>query len=66
MATGELRKKILDECPDDFRTELYNWISEIEISLCDVLNNFDINCVEDLHKIEDAKTALVDIVDGLY
>lgn len=66
MQKGELRTKILDECPDDFREVLECWINDVEHLLHGTLDHFDIDGVDDLHKIGDAKRAIEDIHGGLY
>lgn len=66
MQKGELRKKILDESPDEFLDTLVDWVDDLESMLVDVLSYFDIGGVDDLHKIEDAKREIEDITDGLY
>jgi len=66
MKQGELRRKLTDECPEEFLEYLEDWCNDLESLLSDALGNFDIDGVEDLHKIEDAKRAVEDIKDGMY
>lgn len=66
MKKGELRTKIMDECPEGFEDTLKDWIDNLEQSVGHVIDELDIVCISDLGKIEDAKSALDDIHDGLY
>lgn len=66
MNKGELRQKIMDECPDEFSEELGCWIDDLENLLHSALDNFDVKSVQDLHRIEDAQQAIEDIRVGLY
>jgi hypothetical protein len=66
MSKGELRTKIMDECPDGFEEILKGWIDDLEQSIADVVSDLNIECISDLANIEGAKSALDDIYDGLY
>lgn len=66
MSTGKLRKEILDACPEDFTDELSGWIDDVESRLSDALGSFDIDGVDELHKIEDAKRSIEELKDDLY
>lgn len=63
---GELREKILDECPDDFRDELADWINDLEQRMEEIVDLLDISSVHDLSDIEDAKSKLEDLKDAIW
>lgn len=67
MRRGELRKEILDDCPDDFRDTLDGWINGVESNFKSILETLDdVRGLDDLHKIQCARNALDEMCDGLY
>ncbi len=66
MFKGKLRNEIMEDCPEEFKEELKDWIDDLEAKLNSVLSELDIDSLSDLRNIEDAKEELEQIADGLY
>ena len=67
MRKGKLRKEIIDQCPEEFRDCLGDWINDLELCFKDILSKLDdVNNLGDLHMIEDVRNDLSEMCDGLY
>ena len=66
MNRGELRKEILENCPDEFDEELNVFISKVEGLVDDILSSLVINDISELYKIEEAYELADNLHDGLY
>ena len=63
---GDLRKEIMDECPEEFEETLKDFIDKIEGLSSDILSNLNINSINELDKIEDAYRLTDELCDGLW
>ena len=66
MKRGELRSEIMSECPSEFEGKLYDWISDLEGNINDIISRLDIRSLQDLHQIADAEEELRELRDALY
>lgn len=67
MNKGEMRKKILDLCEDeDLERILSDWIDEVESALGEAIDLLDIDDINQLGQIEEARSNLISIHDALY
>lgn len=66
MQKGELRKEIMDGCPEEFENSLKNSVDKLEGLLNAILNKFEINSITDISNVEDACNLVDDLCDSLY
>lgn len=67
MKKSELREKILDECPDEFKNDLEDWINEIEELINESLKSLEGSIdTMDIEDFNDAWQMLNDLSYGIY
>lgn len=62
----ELRSNIMDKCPEEFVSELKEFIDEVESKINEVQHLLDIKSIQDLTYISDASDILNDLAESLY
>jgi len=61
------RHEILKECPEEFQTELQNWIDELETEVLVMISDLNsINGISDLGRVETAYIDLINLAKKLY
>jgi molybdopterin-guanine dinucleotide biosynthesis protein A len=63
---SNLRKEIMEKCPEEFEEQLLDFIDMIEVNISDILNFFEIDSIDDLHQLRDAYNQLNDLKNELY
>ena len=66
MTKGELRIKIMRDCPEDFEDELKEFIDNIEALVGDIRGELDIERISDIGRIEEAYRLADELSDALY
>lgn len=66
MQKGELRSKIMDECPEGFEEALADFIDILEDLTCNIVDELQINDISDIGKVEEAHRLADDLHDALY
>jgi len=64
--TGQKRKKIMDECPEEFEDELKSFIDEVESEVGSIVDLLDISSIDELHQIEEAQKIATNLADDIY
>lgn len=67
MKQGDLRKEIMDKCPDDFYDDLKYFIDSIEKDVGDFADSLSsISNITELYKVERVRDSLKDLAESLY
>jgi len=66
MRKGELRTKIMDECPEGFEDVLKDFIDHLEGKVDKIVDGLNISNISDLGKIEDTQDMAKSLMDSLY
>ena len=65
--SGQLREKILSNCPDDFNDNLQSWINDVESRVNNAKDTLGtIQSINDLELVKDANDILVSLAEDLY
>jgi len=67
MGKGDLRREIIDACPDEtFVNELDGWIDSIEQTIGGILYDMAIKDITEISRVEDAYRSLDELYDELF